>query len=229
MTTVSAIIVTRGDVDLQPIFESLPPEWEIVTWDNGRHQVTVSTPRVGDSVCNVLTEGTSDLSVYGRYAAIEYASGMLIWVQDDDCIVSDPQAIVDEWWETRSDAIATLGLPGSPSIHEHLVANMPERFRQHYPDSCLVGFGAVFHRDLPDEAFALFAGQEDETFFQEGWGEIFERTCDVVFTALTSRILVDVPVEILPYAHGEDRMWKQPDHVGERTEMLRLARQVRDA
>ena len=51
-------------------------------------------------------------------------------------------------------------------------------------------------------------------------GEHFRRTCDIVLTALTPRVLVDVPKENLPWAEGEERMYRQPEHVGERKRML---------
>lgn len=61
---VSAVIVTRGNVDLGPILNSLPFA-DVVVWDN--------------SVRN-------DLSVYGRYAGIEETRHDLVYVQDDDAI-----------------------------------------------------------------------------------------------------------------------------------------------
>jgi hypothetical protein len=59
--------------------------------------------------------------------------------------------------------------------------------------------------------------------------DFWHRTCDIVFTALTPRVLVDVPYEDLPWASAENRMWKQPTHREERGRMLELVRQVRDA
>ena len=48
----------------------------------------------------------------------------------------------------------------------------------------------------------------------------FERTCDIVVTALTPRILVDIPKENLPYAEDENRMYRQPEHQADRAWML---------
>jgi hypothetical protein len=224
--SVSAIIVTRGDVDLEPIVATLPDEWEMVIWENGT-QVSCHSPD-GDFFIDGghVANGFPDLSVYGRYAAIEYASHDLIYVQDDDCIVTDPQAIVDYYEQLRRSDL------------DWIVANMPQEFRPHYPDSCLLGFGACFHGDLPAKAFERFLRP---TRMDPGGGWIgymdsvrltspmLRRTCDVVFTTLMPRVLVDVPVEVLPYAHDEGRMWKQPNHFGERTQVLEMARKVRDA
>jgi hypothetical protein len=63
---ISACLVTRGDVDMSPIRESLPFD-DVILWDNSVQ---------------------ADLGVYGRYAAMQSAKHDLIYVQDDDCIVN---------------------------------------------------------------------------------------------------------------------------------------------
>lgn len=161
----------------------------------------------GDVVVWDNSKRTLDLLVFGRYAGIEEAEHEVVYVQDDDCVL----------------------LPGSfgalLGAYEDgaLVCNMPGRFRPHYPDSALVGFGAVFRRDLPESAFTRWAaaGYEMDT-------EAFARCCDVVFTTLTDRVLVDVGYSDLPYASAPDRMWKQPSHYGERMQVLEAARAVRE-
>jgi hypothetical protein len=195
---VAAIIVTRGDQDLairERILPSLPEEWEWHVWDN---------------------EVEEDLAVYGRYAAIQWTDAELIYVQDDDCVVSDPRAIVDAWreWHGR-------GIPNG-----HVVCNMPQEFRHDfYEDHALVGFGAAFHRDAPQRAFARFFGSDTGNLITRDLQHYY-RCCDVVFTGLTPRVLVDVPYENLPHAFYETRMWKQPEHQAERARMLDLVRQL---
>lgn len=186
MVRVAACLVTRGNVDLTEILESLPEEWEQVVWDNSK--------RV-------------DFGVYGRYAAIELTDAEFIYVQDDDCVL-EPEAFTWLLAGVRPEAI---------------VANMPERFRHDfYRNHCLVGFGAIFHRDLPGRAFKRF----NDYYGDSVAGEWFLRTSDVVFTTLTPRRLVDVSHRDLPWASDPDRMWKQPEHQGERTRMLEYARRV---
>ncbi len=229
---VSAVIPTRGNVDTQPIIDSLPSDWEIVIYDNGAEMLTKSYP--DEPGCFQDIYPLPDLSVYARYAAISEASHDLIYVQDDDVIVSDPQAIVDAWV-----ALATCDGPRDcvgtergcvhcyPTIQESVVCNMPQEFRPHYPDSALVGFGAAFHRAAPARAFERFheAPNVDPSLT---W-EQFYRECDRVFTCLTPRVLVDVPKQDLPYFDDPDRLWKQAEHNGSTKRMLDLARQVRDA
>jgi len=62
---VSAVLITRGDVDLGPILETLPYE-DVVVWD-GR-------------------ERDEHPGTYGRYLAMSEARNDVIYLQDDDCI-----------------------------------------------------------------------------------------------------------------------------------------------
>jgi len=219
---VSACLVTRGDLDMQPVIDSLPPSWEIVIWDNSGKILMRPGSNDGDPRAMQRLWGVTaaDLSVYGRYAAIEYASHDLIWVSDDDVIVSDPQAIVDEWEHIAFH----LG------NHDFLAANMPKEFRHDgYTDSCLVGFGACFLRDAPKRAFEKFFGTGKNGQHYTRDHAHFNRCADVVFTTLTPRVLVDIPKTDREMASDSNRMWRQPGHLDERTRMLNLARLVGDA
>jgi hypothetical protein len=72
---VSAVIVTKGDVDLGPIVNSLLFD-EIIVWDNSQRE--------------------DDQKVFGRYLAAKQASNEIVYTQDDDCI-TDAAAIVKEY------------------------------------------------------------------------------------------------------------------------------------
>lgn len=187
---VTACLVTRGDVDLSEIIDSLPFE-RVIVYDNSRE---------------------SDNGVFGRYIAVSRAESRACFIQDDDCVLAP-------------DTFTALRAAYQPG---HIVANMPERFREHYPDSCLVGFGAIIDRELPALAIARF-GSYWYAYDGSGMPENFHRECDGIVTALTPRILVDEPYRDLPWASAPSRLWKQPEHVSERTRMLELARKVRDA
>lgn len=207
---VSAIIVTRGNVGLDEIVRSFPSEWEVIVWDNSRKAQPPNWWKQMKDPPHIVFCGADDFAVYGRYAAIAYATNDLIYVQDDDCVLADPRQIVDEYEEG------------------YVVCNMPANFRARhfYDEHSLVGFGACFHRDAPARAFDRFRslawgqGPEDS--------EWLRRTCDIVFTALTPRVLVDVPYDDMPWASADNRMWKQPTHQEERSRMLELVLQVRD-
>ena len=157
---VSACLVTRGDVPLEPILETFPPAWRVVVYDNSKQQ--------------------RDLKVFGRYRAVMASHSPVVYVQDDDVLVSEPAAIVD----------ALLELPYEER-ERTLVANMPAEFRPHYDGHCLVGFGAAFLRDLPLQVFSSWPVELDAKL---GGLDVFHRTCDVIFSALApSRLLLDVP------------------------------------
>jgi hypothetical protein len=190
---VTGIVVTRGNVDLLPTVESLAPLGELLIWDNSHEQ---------------------NLSVYGRYAAIERASFDVILVQDDDCLI-DPAALCAAY---------------EPGV---LVANMPASRWPDFPDSCLVGWGAIFDRDLVARCDARYQDWRLANAHYRGWwptGHEFHRTCDVMFATLTPHRKIDVGFTHLPWAEGPDRMFTADPaaHRRERQRMLELARKVRD-
>lgn len=219
---VSAIVVTRGDVDIQDIIDSIPQGWEIVVWDNGARIVTRS-----DGYAEVAT----DLSVYGRYAAIEHATGDIIYVQDDDCLVHSPEKIVDELIENygmlQTAPLQPLEVTHVAYSKDRLVSNMPASRHADFPDSALVGWGAAFHRDLPLRCFEKW-----DRIFNDTPMELFNRVCDVIFSTLAPRrTVVDYGFSHLPWAEGPGRMFttNYEEHKRERDAMLKLAREVRDA
>ena len=78
---VSAIIVTRGNVSLDPILETLPYD-DVIVWDNSKHE--------------------HDLKIFGRYAAIPRAKHSVVYWQDDDVIFTAH----DELLETYQPGVA---------------------------------------------------------------------------------------------------------------------------
>lgn len=156
-----------------------------------------------------------DLGVYGRYEAIGKVQAPIIYTQDDDVVV--PLRSIDE--------LLAAYRPG------HVVCNVPAAFRQRYQDSGLVGFGAIFDRDLPAKAFSRFKFRpdllKDVTMTMVDFELWKRRTSDLVFTMLVPMTQVDLPIEILDYAYGDDRMYRQPGHIDERIRMRKLCRQIR--
>ena len=183
---VSAVIVTRGDVDLKPVLDTLSMFDDIVIWDNRVRY-------------NVL--------LYGRYVAMREVRNSVVYVQDDDCTLT-PEAIEMLISEYRRGEV---------------IANMPVSRWADYPDSCLVGWGAVFDRTLPREAFERYARR-----YPLG-ATAFMRDCDLVFTTLTPHIKLDLGFTHLPWAEMPYRLFRQPEHAGMRERILHRAREVRDA
>lgn len=184
---VTAVIVTRGNVDLTEIRQSLEIFGDLVVWDN--------TERL-------------NVKVYGRYVALHEARNPIAYVQDDDCVLTP-------------DAIEGLLEMYEPGV---ITANMPASRWDDYPDSCLVGWGAVFDAALPPFAFTRWRA------FHSVTDERFLRECDVVFTTLTPHRKIDLGFQHLPWAEGPDRMWTgDPGRKRRRDETYAMARAVRDA
>ena len=203
----------------------------MLVWNNGagRVQRRVLTTTLADLVTGL--GDLPDLAVYGRYAAIEYTDAELIYVQDDDCVVDDPEQIVGEWlrvgrypWDGRP--VTDLWGADPRDGLDHVVCNMPAAFRARhfYDEHSLVGFGACFHRDAPQRAFAAFEEPHMPVAIAER--DFFNRTCDIVFTYFTPRVLVDVEYVDMPWASADNRMWRQPTHQEERSRMLDLCKGV---
>jgi hypothetical protein len=68
---ISACLVTRGDVPMDTLLNSLPFD-DVVLWDNSVRE---------------------DLGCYGRFAAVEEAKEEWIYVQDDDLLVPIPALV----------------------------------------------------------------------------------------------------------------------------------------
>lgn len=85
---VSACLVTRGDVDLVPILESLPFT-DVIVWNNAQRP--------------------EDKAAYGRYLAIHRARNRIVFVQDDDCVL--PVAEFDKLLAAYQPGILTALMP----------------------------------------------------------------------------------------------------------------------
>ncbi len=170
----------------------------------------VPLPRTfGMTAENILWDNAmtaEDMGVYGRYAALDLTDKPVVLVQDDDV-------------ELPPDTVMALLQAYVP---KQIICNMPREYRERYTAHCLLGFGSIFDKDLPEKAFARFRAKHpltDEQFFR--------RTCDVAFTALTPFTPVDFPFTMLPHTRAENRMYRQPNHSLERRRMLELAKQAK--
>lgn len=190
----------------------IPAEWGRVIWTNGDrgdfpYRVVGSLPGMGGAIGETVEAHPDDQKVFGRFHAVRFAREVLaadlVVVQDDDC-VAPLRGLVDRWERGR------------------VVANMPQSRWVDYHDSTMVGWGAVFEPHLAAAAFSRW-----EAAGHSVTDDRFLRCCDVVFSALTPRTVVDLGFSHAPFAHAPERMHKQPGHKAERDEVLRLARRVR--
>ena len=130
---VSAVIVTRGDVDLEPVLSSLIFE-DVVVWNNGERD------------CDEMT--------HARLLATFAAENRIIYSQDDDIVHTreDQQRIIDSYqsgvltgcmWPEWSDGARRQGIlngyddlvfPGSGSVYdEQLAFDCADMYLEHYP------------------------------------------------------------------------------------------------
>lgn len=77
---VSAVLVTRGDVELAPILTELHANYDdVVVWNNA--------------------EKDRDVSVFGRYCATYECQHDLVYFQDDDIVFTEHEALYATWCE----------------------------------------------------------------------------------------------------------------------------------
>ena len=180
---VTACLVTRGDVDLQPILETLPYP-NVVVWDNSKR------PR--------------DLKTYGRFAAIREASTDVVFVQDDDCVFRHHADLLAEY--ESGVLVANWGHGADPDGLE---------------DIALYHGGAIFDRDLPEQAFRRYLERwpADDSMLYEA---------DFIFGCLTPHRHVVLPFEIRDVAYNGRRMCDQPWQRDLKHEVTDRCRAIRD-
>jgi len=144
---------------MQPILDTLPPEWEVILWDNSERE---------------------DKGIYGRYAAIEEASSDLIYVQDDDLLVTCHAELLEAY-------------------DGRVLCNYPEPW-----DIPWVARGAIFQRDAPQKAFErYFAAHPFDRYFTHF-------ACDGIFTLLSECKVVDFGSVDLPHGFDDGRVSTTP-------------------
>lgn len=110
----TAVIVTRGDVSLEPVLESLPPEWPTCIWDNSKR--------------------SEDLKVYGYFAALAEVETDYVFTVADDAVVP-AQQLVDAWQPDDANRILLNEADGeTPWI------SFGGLFRKHLPDTAFERF-----------------------------------------------------------------------------------------
>lgn len=90
---ITACLVTRGDVDLAPILETLPYP-NVIVWGPDREE----------------------LHVYGRYAAMLEAPTDVVYTQDDDCIFRHHEQLLAEY--EPGVLVSTYGHGDNPDGYE---------------------------------------------------------------------------------------------------------------
>ena len=122
---VSAVIVTRGDVALEPVIAPMPFK-DVIVWDN--------------------SAGGEDQMIYGRYLAVERAKNDVIFSIDDDVVFTaydellaayEPEKItanMDQAWVKGAGYGDRLALVGAGALWDrNLPARAFDRYLAAYP------------------------------------------------------------------------------------------------
>lgn len=149
-----------------------------------------------------------NLKIFGRYvAASTMTQSPLVYVQDDDCILDDGgfEALMSAW------------RPGLIAL------NFPAGNRRNYVNAhhgiALVGFGAIFERQLIGKAFSRYLAKFP-------MDDLFLRECDRAFTALNAWAAVDAPKRDMPWAGNSESMESEQRHADDLTKIKERIAQV---
>lgn len=179
---VSAVIVTRGNVDLTPVLDTLIFD-DVVVWDNSVEP---------------------DLMTYGLVPAVERAKHDVIWSQDDD-IVHPPEN------QARIIAKYRPGVLTGCMWTEWSAGAYQQGILGGYDDLVFYGSGAVYDRNLPARAAARYlAHYPHDDFFRLWFSCIFgvlapTRQLDVRFLERACAS-ADYRMANLPYAQERKRL-----------------------
>lgn len=128
---------------------------------------------------------------FNRYRAMMESKAEVFLTQDDDCL-TDFQPLLECY---------------QPLFVWNAMTK--EHAAQYSGRQTLIGFGALLHR------------ANLSCFADYNWGRdaLFYRESDRIFATVNPHKTMFPNIEILPHAHADNRLWKQPDHVGARLAM----------
>lgn len=119
---ITAVLITKGDVDLEPILQSLLQFEDIIVYNK--------------------LEVEHDYLLYGRYTSMIGAKYDIIYTQDDD-VITDPMKVCAEYkpgWVTanvpparRAEYSDGVTLVGWGSVFDRHLLNAFDRYFEHYP------------------------------------------------------------------------------------------------
>ncbi len=140
---VTAVIVTKGDVDLWPVIDSLIFE-DIVIWDNSRE--------------------AHDEKTYGRILGTLRARHPIIYSQDDDIIhtAANQERIVDSY---------TPGVLTGCMWDEWSAGAKEQGIEHGYDDLVFPGSGSVFDESVPFHAVTTYLEHHPRDDFFRLWAD----------------------------------------------------------
>lgn len=202
---ITAVIITRGDTDLEQTIKDLP-YGEVIVDCNGEIRKYGWMGR-GYKVIDTHL----DRKVFNRYVAAEYAKNDVIYFQDDDVRLPDHQGLLDAFNSRRhlGDWVANT----QPGLDD----------AQGYHDLALVGCGSLVPKGIWKEAWDKYTptGAEEDRI------ERFELDCDFIFGVLSHWEKVSLGLDVLDVASADNRLWRQPGQMEGKHESINFARETR--
>ncbi|MFA5052991.1 MAG: hypothetical protein WC565_02965 [Parcubacteria group bacterium] len=127
---VSAVLVTRGDVDLSRILQSIAASGveDVVIWDNSRR---------------------SDLKTFGRYAALPEAKHDVVFFQDDDIVlpVDTIRGILSAYEPGVICANMAPGWVAGRDLHDSVFVGAGAILDRDIPDRAFAKYDRLYPRD----------------------------------------------------------------------------------
>lgn len=187
---VSAVLVTRGNVDLAPIIEALPYD-EVIVWDNSKRLY--------------------NLGVMGRFAAIAETTRPYVYTQDDDCIILDHHDLLATVGPRNVTGIMPTDL-----LPEHCLLGYGSMFPRHLPGECFARWlaaGGSIRDMVAGHCDMIFGTLAEKVRLEYGpeqpWHSTKHQTPDEARAAGIS------PIKMMPYHFGDvdpNRMHMQGSH-----------------
>lgn len=220
---VSFCLVTRGDVDLDPVLATVPDGWEVVIWNNRERQF--------------------DARAYGRFCALFEANGSVVATCDDDVVVPEQTwRELMERWAALDDQRVDGTLPFDGMLRQwagHLDNGVAVVNWAHgdnpagLEDVGFTGAGAIFSKQLALDVWRRWWDVYPPSVVADGsmpmapdaGGLLYES--DFVFGVLCPHVDVHLPYVNRFPSHG-NRLCDQPWHEKLKYQYTELARKVRD-
>lgn len=122
---VSAVLVTRGDVDVSGILDTLPYD-DVVIWDNSQRE---------------------DLKTYGRYAALTEAKHEVIYFQDDDIVFRHHEELLAAYEPGVMLANMSPGWVAGRDLHDSVFVGAGALLDRELPARAFAKYDSMFPRD----------------------------------------------------------------------------------
>lgn len=195
---ISAVVPTRGDVDLRPLVENFRKFPEI----DDIHFVCGDTP-------------------HNRYIAARGARHPIILTCDDDCVTDFAPLIkgfvtMPEHDDLHTFVNAMTGAHAAQYPGQQTLLGFGTIFHICLIEQTFFERSGIYYIDV-DWYTGFSRWVRDDLFLRES---------DRIFATVNKHVTVFPAIEILPCAHNPNRLWKHPEHIHTRFAMEHRIKEV---